>query len=45
MFDEISDGADSLELGSREVNARAYCSWFGFRSVDQQKKVAVLSGG
>ena len=26
-------GADFLTLGSAEVNSRAYCSWFGFRSV------------
>ncbi len=28
-----------------EVNARAYCSWFGFKGSDQQKTVKVLSGG
>jgi energy-dependent translational throttle protein EttA len=27
------------------VNSRAYCSWFGFKGGDQQKKVGVLSGG
>jgi energy-dependent translational throttle protein EttA len=27
------------------VNARAYCSWFGFKGSDQQKQVKVLSGG
>ncbi|HWO87680.1 MAG TPA: energy-dependent translational throttle protein EttA [Gemmatimonadales bacterium] len=45
VYDEISGGADQLLFGKREVNARAYCSWFGFRGADQQKKVGVLSGG
>lgn len=45
VYDEICDGRDSLELGNAEVNSRSYCSWFGFKSGDQQKKVATLSGG
>jgi sulfate-transporting ATPase len=45
VYDEIAGGSDFLQLGNAEVNARAYCSWFGFRGGDQQKKVAVLSGG
>lgn len=45
VFHEISDGQDTLELGAHSVSARAYCSWFGFKSADQQKKVSVLSGG
>jgi energy-dependent translational throttle protein EttA len=45
VYDEISGGLDEIPLGRREVNARAYCSWFGFRGSDQQKKVGVLSGG
>jgi energy-dependent translational throttle protein EttA len=45
VYDEISGGQDEIPLGRREVNARAYCSWFGFRGADQQKKVGVLSGG
>jgi hypothetical protein len=31
VYDEITGGSDNLELGSAEVNARAYCSWFGFK--------------
>ena len=27
------------------LNSRAYCSWFGFKGADQQKKVEALSGG
>jgi energy-dependent translational throttle protein EttA len=45
VFTEISGGRDTIELGGREVNARAYCSWFNFRGADQQKPVGQLSGG
>lgn len=45
VFDEITSGSDFLQLGSAEVSAREYCSWFGFRGGDQQKKVSLLSGG
>jgi energy-dependent translational throttle protein EttA len=45
VYDEISGGQDSIKLGRSEINARAYCSWFGFRGSDQQKPVKVLSGG
>jgi energy-dependent translational throttle protein EttA len=45
VYEEISQGADTLELGSRKINARAYCASFNFLGADQQKKVSVLSGG
>jgi len=45
VYEEISQGADFLELGKRKVNSRAYCSSFNFMGTDQQKKVGVLSGG
>ncbi len=45
VFDVISGGSEVVELGRREVKARAYCSWFGFRGSDQQKPVSKLSGG
>ena len=45
VYEEISQGAETLELGSRKINARAYCSSFNFTGSDQQKKVGVLSGG
>ncbi|MBF0135086.1 MAG: energy-dependent translational throttle protein EttA [Magnetococcus sp. DMHC-1] len=45
VWDVISDGADMVPLGDREVNSRAYVSWFNFKGADQQKKVKVLSGG
>jgi sulfate-transporting ATPase len=44
-YQEISGGQDSIRLGRGEVNARAFCSWFGFKGSDQQKLVKVLSGG
>jgi ATP-binding cassette ChvD family protein len=45
IWEEISGGADVLQLGKREVNSRAYCSSFNFKGADQQKKVGQLSGG
>ena len=45
VYDEISGGKETLELGKREVASRAYCAWFGFKGSDQQKKVGNLSGG
>ncbi len=45
VWKEISGGRDLIELGKREINSRAYCSWFNFRGGDQQKPVGQLSGG
>lgn len=45
VYELISDGCESIKLGSREINARAYCTRFNFQGADQQKKVEVLSGG
>jgi ATP-binding cassette ChvD family protein len=45
VFEEITGGLDSLDFNGRNVNGRAYCTWFGFKGSDQQKKVGVLSGG
>jgi ATP-binding cassette ChvD family protein len=45
VYQEISGGQDTIRLGRGEVNARAYCSWFGFKGSDQQKPIRVLSGG
>jgi energy-dependent translational throttle protein EttA len=45
VYQEISDGQDTLQFGKRSVNARAYAAGFNFRGSDQQKKVATLSGG
>src|SRR5687768_7724828 len=45
VWDEISGGADEIELGKRAVASRAYVSWFNFKGRDQQRKVGALSGG
>jgi len=45
IWEEISGGEDSLKLGAREVNSRAYVARFNFSGSDQQKKVGMLSGG
>ena len=45
VWQEISGGHDTIELGKREVNSRQYASWFNFRGADQQKPVGQLSGG
>jgi len=45
VFEEISGGLDVLTLGKRDVQSRAYVSWFNFKGGDQQKKVGQLSGG
>ena len=57
VYETLSGGVDLIRLGAtdekgraleggvREVNAHAYCSWFNFAGADQNKKVAVLSGG
>ncbi|HSL60385.1 MAG TPA: energy-dependent translational throttle protein EttA [Desulfotignum sp.] len=45
IFEVISGGQDTLVLGGREINARAYVGKFNFSGTDQQKKVAELSGG
>ncbi|MBP5857310.1 energy-dependent translational throttle protein EttA [Marivibrio halodurans] len=45
VWEEISDGADILELGKRKVQSRAYVGSFNFKGADQQKKVGQLSGG
>ncbi len=45
VWEEISGGLDILEVGKKEIQSRAYVSWFNFKSGDQQKKVGQLSGG
>jgi len=46
VWQEISDGGkESIFVGRREVNSRAYAASFNFRGADQQKKVKDLSGG
>ena len=45
VYRVISGGSDLINLGGREVNARAYVSKFNFSGTDQEKKCGVLSGG
>ncbi len=45
IWEVISDGNDIIELGSIQVNSRAYVARFNFTGQDQQKKVGILSGG
>lgn len=45
IWEVISDGQDVIQLGTRQVKARAYAAKFNFLGNDQQKKVGLLSGG
>ena len=45
IWEEISGGRDTVQLGNREVNSRAYVARFNFTGTEQQKKVGLLSGG
>jgi ATP-binding cassette ChvD family protein len=45
VWEEISGGLETIKVGAREMNSRAYISAFNFRGPDQQKKVGNLSGG
>jgi ATP-binding cassette ChvD family protein len=45
VFEVITGGTETIELGGRQLNARAYVSRFNFNGADQGKKCGVLSGG
>ncbi|WP_370089139.1 energy-dependent translational throttle protein EttA [Ekhidna sp.] len=45
VYEVISEGNEIIDLGGREMNARAYVSKFNFSGQDQGKKVGTLSGG
>jgi sulfate-transporting ATPase len=45
IWEEISGGQDTIELGKRQMNSRAYVARFNFSGTDQQKRVGMLSGG
>lgn len=45
VFEVITGGTETIELGGRQINARAYVSRFNFNGADQGKKCGVLSGG
>ena len=45
VFETITGGTETILLGGKQTNARAYVSKFNFNGNDQEKKVGVLSGG
>jgi energy-dependent translational throttle protein EttA len=45
VYKEVSEGNDIIQVGKREMQARAYLAQFNFKGSDQQKKVKDLSGG
>jgi energy-dependent translational throttle protein EttA len=45
VFETITGGTDTMLLGTKQINSRAYVSRFNFSGADQQKKISVLSGG
>ncbi|GAB4485233.1 MAG: energy-dependent translational throttle protein EttA [Thermodesulfovibrionales bacterium] len=45
IWETISGGEDTITLGRKEINSRAYVARFNFSGADQQKKVSMLSGG
>ncbi|MBL4852522.1 MAG: ATP-binding cassette domain-containing protein, partial [Gammaproteobacteria bacterium] len=45
VWEEISDGADIIQVGKFEMPSRAYVGRFNFKGQDQQKRIGTLSGG
>ena len=45
IWEEVSNGEDTILLGKREVNSRSYVARYNFSGTDQQKKTGILSGG
>ncbi len=45
IWEVVSDDQDSIQLGRKQINSRAYVARFNFSGSDQQKKVSMLSGG
>eukprot|EP00635_Sarcinochrysidales_sp_CCMP3193_P009423 CAMPEP_0118908278 /NCGR_PEP_ID=MMETSP1166-20130328/11360_1 /TAXON_ID=1104430 /ORGANISM="Chrysoreinhardia sp, Strain CCMP3193" /LENGTH=686 /DNA_ID=CAMNT_0006847669 /DNA_START=12 /DNA_END=2072 /DNA_ORIENTATION=- len=45
VFEAVCDGADYVQLGTKQVPARQYVGWYGFAGASQQKPVSALSGG
>lgn len=45
IWEEVTNGQDTLQIGGQSVNSRAYVARFNFSGSDQQKKISVLSGG
>ena len=45
VWEQLSGGSETIKIGSRDINSRAYAAGFNFIGSDQQKKIGVLSGG
>ena len=45
VFDVVSGGNETIRMGGKDINVRAYLSRFNFSGADQEKKCGVLSGG
>ncbi len=45
IWEEISGGQDTIQLGNRQVNSRAYVARYNFSGTDQQKRTSAISGG
>ena len=45
IWEEISNGEETILIGNKEMSSRAYCARFNFKGSAQQQKVGVLSGG
>ncbi len=45
IWETISDGQETIQLGKQQINSRAYVARYNFSGADQQKKVGLLSGG
>ena len=45
VYEVVSGGNETIRMGGKDVNVRAYLSRFNFSGADQEKKCGVLSGG
>jgi ATPase subunit of ABC transporter with duplicated ATPase domains len=45
VWEEISGGEETIEVGGKDMSSRAYCARFNLKGADQQKKLGTLSGG
>ena len=45
VYEVVSQGNETIRMGGKDINVRAYLSRFNFSGADQEKKCGVLSGG
>ena len=45
VYDVVAQGSETIRMGGRDINSRAYLSRFNFSGTDQSKLCSVLSGG